>query len=100
MGGHAQSPTEVRPGASFPQQALTVRSRRTTERGLAPTGSLAVRGHDPASILATLRSRVANDPEVERHIALEQIGLIAGYRLADVVSITAGVEDLAAGPPP
>jgi OHCU decarboxylase len=47
---------------------------------------LAVRGHDPNSILASISSRLNNDPESERLTALTQIGLIAGYRLADTVA--------------
>jgi OHCU decarboxylase len=47
---------------------------------------LAVRGHDPRSILESMRSRIDNDPERERHTALTQIGLIGGYRLGDVVA--------------
>jgi OHCU decarboxylase len=50
---------------------------------------LAVRGHDPASILAALESRLNNDAESERSAALTQIGLIAGYRLADLVGSSA-----------
>ena len=53
---------------------------------------LAVRGHDPNSILASMESRLNNTPEVERHTALTQIGLIGGYRLADVVASPAGAE--------
>jgi OHCU decarboxylase len=53
---------------------------------------LAVRGHGPESILAALGSRVGNDAEFERHTALTQIGLIGGYRLADVVSAAPGAE--------
>jgi OHCU decarboxylase len=49
---------------------------------------LAVRGHDPASILAFMRGRLTNSLEEERHTALAQIGLIAGYRLGDLVSGT------------
>lgn len=51
---------------------------------------LAVRGHGPESILASLGSRLENDAELERHTALTQIGLIGGYRLADAVSSPAG----------
>jgi OHCU decarboxylase len=51
---------------------------------------LAVRGHDPNSILAALRGRLADGAELERETALTQIGLIAGYRLADSVTDTAG----------
>jgi OHCU decarboxylase len=47
---------------------------------------LAVRGHTPQSIIAAGELRLANDPAIERHAALHQIGLIAGYRLADLVS--------------
>jgi OHCU decarboxylase len=53
---------------------------------------LAVRGHDPNSILASMESRLNNTPECERHTALTQIGLIGGYRLADSVASPAGAE--------
>ncbi len=53
---------------------------------------LAVRGHDPDSILAAMASRLNNDVETERHTALTQIGLIGGYRLADLVASSAGAE--------
>lgn len=53
---------------------------------------LAVRGHDPASILATFERRLANDGALERHTALRQIGLIAAFRLADIVGTPAEVE--------
>jgi OHCU decarboxylase len=53
---------------------------------------LAVRGHDPNSILTSMRSRLDNTPEVERHTALTQIGLIGGYRLADTVASPGGAE--------
>ncbi len=46
---------------------------------------LAVRGHNPESILAALESRLKHDAESERRTALAQIGLIAGYRLEDLV---------------
>ncbi len=45
---------------------------------------LAVRGHDPRSILANLESRLHNDAAIERRTALAQIGLIAGHRLAEL----------------
>lgn len=45
---------------------------------------LAVREHDPDSILDNFRSRLCNDAELERRTALAQIGLIAGYRLAEL----------------
>jgi beta-ureidopropionase / N-carbamoyl-L-amino-acid hydrolase len=53
---------------------------------------LAVRGHDPDSILAAMSDRLNNDVETERHTALMQIGLIGGYRLADLVGSPAGAE--------
>jgi OHCU decarboxylase len=53
---------------------------------------LAVRGHDPNSILASMGGRLNNSPERERHTALTQIGLIGGYRLADIVASPAGAE--------
>jgi OHCU decarboxylase len=46
---------------------------------------LAVRGHNPDSILTSLASRLNNDVETERRTALAQIGLIGGYRLEDLV---------------
>lgn len=42
---------------------------------------LAVRGHTPASILAALTQRLANDPARERATALQQIDRIAGLRI-------------------
>ena len=53
---------------------------------------LAVRGHDPDSILAAMSDRLNNDVEAERNTALAQIGLIGGYRLADLVGSPAGAE--------
>ena len=53
---------------------------------------LAVRGHDPDSILAFMRTRLNNNLEQERHTALTQIGLIGGYRLADSVSSSPAAE--------
>lgn len=46
---------------------------------------LAVRGHDPPSILAALTARLAADAVLEQRTALQQIGLIAGYRLAELI---------------
>ncbi len=47
---------------------------------------LAVRGHDPQSIIGSCLQRLGNDPLREHQAALEQIGLIAAYRLADAVA--------------
>jgi OHCU decarboxylase len=49
---------------------------------------LAVRGHTPQSIIAECERRLLNDGSNEQRAALREIGLIAGYRLADVVSDT------------
>jgi OHCU decarboxylase len=46
---------------------------------------LAVRGHDPASIVESCAARLKNNALLERQTALRQIGLIAGYRLAEKV---------------
>ena len=47
---------------------------------------VAVRGHDPPSILEAMRQRLGNTADEERRTALIQIGLIAGYRLAELVA--------------
>ena len=47
---------------------------------------LAVRGHTAQSIIEVCERRLSNDAMSERRAALQQIGLIAGYRLADMVS--------------
>jgi OHCU decarboxylase len=47
---------------------------------------LAVRGHTPESIIAACEQRLTNDSPLERRTALREIGLIAGYRLADAVA--------------
>ncbi len=46
---------------------------------------LAVRGHTPDSILASIRQRLGNDLATERTTALQQINRIAGFRLDDCV---------------
>jgi hypothetical protein len=56
---------------------------------------LAVRGHDPVSILRAIERRSGHDVALERRTALGEIGLIAGYRLAELVASPAGVEILA-----
>jgi len=47
---------------------------------------LAVRGHTPDSILASMTQRLANDPATERAMALQQINRIAGLRLSDCIA--------------
>jgi beta-ureidopropionase / N-carbamoyl-L-amino-acid hydrolase len=56
---------------------------------------LAVRGHDPASILANFERRLSNDNNREQRVALSQIGAIAAYRLADVIAAPPGAEIVA-----
>jgi OHCU decarboxylase len=46
---------------------------------------LAVKGHDPESIIASMEARLTADAAQEQRTALQQIGLIAGYRLADLI---------------
>lgn len=63
---------------------------------------LAVKGHTPPSVIATLATRVAHDADTERRVALEQICRIARFRLADLVeepvgeAVLAMADDLAA----
>lgn len=47
---------------------------------------LAVRGHTPQSILASLTQRLGNDQDAERATALRQINCIAALRLADSIA--------------
>jgi 2-oxo-4-hydroxy-4-carboxy-5-ureidoimidazoline decarboxylase len=56
---------------------------------------LAVRGHTPESILEQCTERLERDAASERSAALTQIGLIAGYRLAQLLAPPAmsGPED-------
>ncbi|MDE2449219.1 MAG: 2-oxo-4-hydroxy-4-carboxy-5-ureidoimidazoline decarboxylase [Gammaproteobacteria bacterium] len=56
---------------------------------------LAVRGHTPASILAALAARLANDEAQERDICLREIGRIAAYRLADRIESRIAAEVIA-----
>jgi 2-oxo-4-hydroxy-4-carboxy-5-ureidoimidazoline decarboxylase len=56
---------------------------------------LAVRGHDPKSIIAHAERRLRQSMALERRQALDEIGLIAGYRLADRVMSPPGAETLA-----
>jgi len=54
---------------------------------------IAVRGHNPSSVIENLRRRIANSIEDERIEALRQIGRIAGFRLVDLVSAPYGAEN-------
>jgi OHCU decarboxylase len=56
---------------------------------------LAVRGHGPQSIIAAFERRLGNESAAERAMALEQIGSIAGFRLADTVASPTAPEVLA-----
>lgn len=56
---------------------------------------LAVRGHDPLSIIARFEQRLAHERVLEQRTALAEIGVIAGYRLADLVSSPPWFEALA-----
>jgi N-carbamoyl-L-amino-acid hydrolase len=55
----------------------------------------AVRGHTPSSIIDKMQERLLNDPDAERETALREIGAIAGFRLADLVTCEPGVEIMA-----
>lgn len=46
---------------------------------------IAVRGHTPDSIIAACELRLDNEAPVERRTALREIGLIARYRLNDLI---------------
>jgi beta-ureidopropionase / N-carbamoyl-L-amino-acid hydrolase len=47
---------------------------------------LAVKGHNRSSVIAALQQRAGNTVEQERTVALEEIGRIAGFRLAELVT--------------
>jgi OHCU decarboxylase len=73
---------EVRPDELARLDALNL----AYEEKFAMPFILAVRGHTPESILSAAESRLGNELRAERSTALRQIGLIAGYRLADMVA--------------
>ena len=62
---------------------------------------LAVKGHNPDSVIAALAERVTHDADRERAVALSEICRIAAFRLSDLVDtplgagIIAMLEDLA-----
>lgn len=47
---------------------------------------LAVKGHTPSSIIAALEKRIGNDRDAELRTALEQIELIARFRLEALIT--------------
>jgi allantoate deiminase/N-carbamoyl-L-amino-acid hydrolase len=51
---------------------------------------LAVKGHTPDSVIATLAERVTHDAQQERRVALREICRIAYFRLVDLVQEPAG----------
>lgn len=56
---------------------------------------LAVKGHNTASIIAALERRVSHDVAEEQSVALDQIGRIAGFRLADLIDEPIGTQIMA-----
>lgn len=56
---------------------------------------LAVRGHNPQSIVKAFERRITNSVEQECTESLTQIGSIGGYRLTDLVSVSTGAEIMA-----
>lgn len=56
---------------------------------------LAVKGHNPTSVVDALVRRVNHDAASERAESLDQIGRIAGFRLADLVEEPLGSEVMA-----
>jgi beta-ureidopropionase / N-carbamoyl-L-amino-acid hydrolase len=56
---------------------------------------LAVRGHSPASVIAELERRVEHTADEERVCALDQIGRIGGFRLADLIDEPVGSQCMA-----
>jgi allantoate deiminase/N-carbamoyl-L-amino-acid hydrolase len=56
---------------------------------------VAVRGHSRASIIAAIAQRLHNDADLERGIALEEIGRIAFFRLNETVDAPLGAEIVA-----
>jgi allantoate deiminase/N-carbamoyl-L-amino-acid hydrolase len=56
---------------------------------------IAVRGHNPASVIAALAERIHNTADGERTVALHEIGRIAGFRLAELVDTPLGAQIMA-----
>ena len=98
LAGHAALRGELTPESTYEQlsaglsactpvqlerlQALNAEYRRRFDFPFI----LAVKGHQPASIIAALETRLANDRDAELRAALEQIGLIARFRLEKLVA--------------
>jgi beta-ureidopropionase / N-carbamoyl-L-amino-acid hydrolase len=56
---------------------------------------LAVKGHTPDTVIAELRARLSNHPDLERDVALAQICRIARFRLADLIDEPIGISIMA-----
>jgi len=56
---------------------------------------LAVKGHNPTTVIAALERRANHNAASERAESLDQIGRIAGFRLADLVEEPIGSEVMA-----
>lgn len=56
---------------------------------------LAVKGHNTASIIASLEQRVNHEVAVEQAVALNQIARIAGFRLTDLIDEPVGTQIMA-----
>jgi allantoate deiminase/N-carbamoyl-L-amino-acid hydrolase len=53
---------------------------------------LAIKGHTRTSVIAEFERRLGNDADRERAVALNEIGRIAGFRLADLVEEPYGAQ--------
>jgi OHCU decarboxylase len=53
---------------------------------------LALEGHNPASVIAALEKRADNATEIERAVALREIGRIASFRLAEMIVEPLGMQ--------
>lgn len=56
---------------------------------------LAVKGHNPVTVIAEMARRIEHSAETERATALAEIGRIAGFRLAELVEEPIGPEVMA-----
>jgi 2-oxo-4-hydroxy-4-carboxy-5-ureidoimidazoline decarboxylase len=60
---------------------------------------LAVKGHTPQSVIATLERRTTHGKDEEHNIALQEICRIARFRIADLVDESIGGADLLGAAP-